>query len=269
MKFEIKNRRTGAVQYACELTAEVAGKSYGFQLGFAVMAAHASNADLRGADLSGADLSGAVLSGAVLRNAVLRGADLRGAVLRNADLSGAVLRNADLRGADLSGADLSGAVLSGAVLRNAVLRNADLSGSDLRGSDLSGAVLRNAVLRNADLSGSDLRGSDLSGAVLSGSDWIPKIENIHVAVLAAASNPGALDMNQWHTCDTTHCRAGWVVTLAGDGGRVLEGVYGTAAAAALIYQASDPTLECIPDFYCTNDDAMADMARLAGMAAQS
>jgi uncharacterized protein YjbI with pentapeptide repeats len=219
MKFEIKNRRTGAVQYACELTAEVAGKSYGFQLGFAVMAAHASNADLS-----------------------------------NADLRGAVLIGADLRGADLRGSDLRGAVLIGAVLR----------GADLRGADLRGAALRGAVLRGAVLIGADLRGSDLSG-----SDWLPKIENIHVAVLAAASNPGALDMNQWHTCDTTHCRAGWVVTLAGDGGRVLEGVYGTAAAAALIYQASDPTLERIPDFYCSNEDAMADMARLAGAAAQS
>jgi uncharacterized protein YjbI with pentapeptide repeats len=219
MKFEIKNRRTGAVQYACELTAEVAGKSYGFQLGFAVMAAHASNADLS-----------------------------------NADLRGAVLIGADLRGADLRGSDLRGAVLIGAVLR----------GADLRGADLRGAALRGAVLRGAVLIGADLRGSDLSG-----SDWLPKIENIHVAVLAAASNPGALDMNQWHTCGTTHCRAGWVVTLAGDGGRVLEGVYGTAAAAALIYQASDPTLERIPDFYCSNEDAMADMARLAGAAAQS
>jgi uncharacterized protein YjbI with pentapeptide repeats len=219
MKFEIKNRRTGAVQYACELTAEVAGKSYGFQLGFAVMAAHASNADLS-----------------------------------NADLRGAVLIGADLRGADLRGSDLRGAVLIGAVLR----------GADLRGADLRGAALRGAVLRGAVLIGADLRGSDLSG-----SDWLPKIENIHVAVLAAASNPGALDMNQWHKCGTTHCRAGWVVTLAGDGGRVLEGVYGTAAAAALIYQASDPTLECIPDFYCSNEDAMADMARLAGAAAQS
>jgi hypothetical protein len=244
MKFEIKNRWTGAVQYACELTAEVAGKSYGFQLGFAVMAAHASNAALRGADLRGA----------ALRGAALRGADLSGAALRGADLSNADLRGADLRGAALRGAALRGADLSGAALRGADLSNADLSGAALRGADLS----------NADLSNADLRGADLRGA-----DWLPKIENIHVAVLAAASNPGALDMNQWHTCGTTHCRAGWVVTLAGDGGRVLEGVYGTAAAAALIYQASDPTLERIPDFYCSNEDAMADMARLAGAAAQS
>ena len=38
---------------------------------------------------------------------------------------------------------------------------------------------------------------------------------------------------------------------------------GTSAAAALIYLASDPKLEKIPNFYATNEDALADMKRLA------
>src|SRR5690606_28488279 len=91
MKFEIRNRWNGEVQFSCELSAEVAGLSDALQLGFAVKQARASGADLRSADLSGADLSGADL--------------------RSADLSGADLRYANLRGANLSGADLSGADL--------------------------------------------------------------------------------------------------------------------------------------------------------------
>ena len=201
MKFEIKNRWTGNVQYSCELSAEVAGNSYGLQLGFAVKSAVASDADLSGADLSGA---------------VLRGADLSGAVLR-----GAVLRDA---------------VLSGAVLRDAVLR---------------GAVLSGAVL-----SGADLRGAD-------GTVCPAVIPNIHQAVYAAVSEPLALDMGSWHSCETTHCRAGWVTHLAGAGGRALEYALGTSAAAALIYMASDPKLERIPDFYCGNSEALEDMRRLA------
>jgi uncharacterized protein YjbI with pentapeptide repeats len=208
MKFEIKNRWTGAVQYTCELAAEVAGKSYGLQLGFAIKAAHGDGAVLRDADLRDADL----------RDADLRGADLRGADLRDADLRGADLRDADLRGADLRGADL----------RDADLRDADLSGADLRACPV-------------------------------------KIENIHKAVYEAASKPGALDMKAWHTCGTTHCRAGWVVALAGEGGGALEYAFGTPAAATLIYMASDPTLAKVPDFYCNNEAAMADMARLAGV----
>jgi hypothetical protein len=71
-------------------------------------------------------------------------------------------------------------------------------------------------------------------------------------------------MGVWHaSCGTTHCRAGWVIALAGEGGRVLEGCYGTPAAAALIYAASDTKLDRIPDFYCSNTEALDDMERLA------
>lgn len=78
-------------------------------------------------------------------------------------------------------------------------------------------------------------------------------------------------MTAWHKTDargTTHCRAGWVVSLAGDGGRALEWAIGTPAAAAVIYVASDPKLERIPDFHCDNDSALADMKRLAEAEAQ-
>jgi hypothetical protein len=40
---------------------------------------------------------------------------------------------------------------------------------------------------------------------------------------------------------------------------------GTSAAAAMIYMASDPELENIPDFYADNETALADMKRLAEM----
>jgi uncharacterized protein YjbI with pentapeptide repeats len=190
---------------------------------------------------------------------------LSGAVLR-----GAVLSDADLRGAVLRGAVLSDAVLSGAVLRGAVLRDADLSGAVLRDADLSGAVLRDAVLSGADLSGAVLRDAVLSGAVLSGAvlrdeqlDGVPLIPGIHRAVYEAASKPDALNMSSWHTCDTTHCRAGWVVALAGAGGKALEWAMGTPAAAAVIYMRSDPKLDRVPDFYASNDDALEDMKRLA------
>jgi hypothetical protein len=142
-----------------------------------------------------------------------------------------------------SGADLSGAVLSGA----------DLRGADLRGADLSGAVLSGAVL-----SGAVLRDADLSG--------VPQVENIHQKVYEAASQPNALDMGSWHAtdaCGTTHCRAGWVVALAGEAGRAMEFCMGTPAAAAMIYLASDPKIEKIPDFYCGNTEALEDMKRLA------
>ena len=120
-----------------------------------------------------------------------------------------------------------------------------------------------ADLRGADLSGADLRGAVLSGAVLRGAG-VPVIKDIHQTVYAAATQPGALDMGNWHnSCGTAHCRAGWVVTLAGDAGRAMEFCMGTPAAAAMIYLASDPKIEKMPNFYTDNGTALADMKRLA------
>ena len=66
----------------------------------------------------------------------------------------------------------------------------------------------------------------------------PKIDNIHQKVFEAASRPNGLNMNDWHTCETTHCRAGWVVHLAGETGRNLEQHTSTLFAAMMIYETS-------------------------------
>jgi uncharacterized protein YjbI with pentapeptide repeats len=278
MKFQIKNRWSGAVQFECELSAEMAGGEYALQLGFAIKRAIESDSNLRGSNLSGSnlrgsnlsdsDLSGLDLSGSDLSGSDLRGSNLSGSNLSGSNLSGSNLRGSNLSGSNLSGSNLSGSNLrgsnlSGSNLRGSNLSDSDLSGSDLSGSNLSGSDLRGSDLSGSNLSDSDLSGSDLRGSDLSGSGWMPRVENIHQAVYTAASAPQALDMGSWHLCETTHCRAGWVVHLAGAPGRVLEGCLGTPAAAALIYQASDPSLEKIPDFYCSNTTALADMKRLA------
>jgi hypothetical protein len=230
VKFAIKNRWTGSIQAEVEIDARFDSSPLSLRLGAAVKVAYGSgaylrDADLRDADLRDADLSGAYLSGAYLRDADLSGADLRDAYLSDADLSGADLRGAYLRDADLSGADLSGA--------------------DLRGAYLSGAYL--------------------SGAYLSGAlkDDIA-VPSLHRRILAAIDSGGRLEMNNWHTCETTHCRAGWSIHLAGAAGRVLEACVGPAAAGALIHVASCPQLEGkVPDFYASNEAALADIKRLA------
>jgi hypothetical protein len=70
-------------------------------------------------------------------------------------------------------------------------------------------------------------------------------------------------MDEWHTCDTTHCRAGWVVFLAGDAGKVLEQFHNTLLAALLIYKASSPIKVAPTRFFEDNKKAMADMQRVA------
>ena len=92
----------------------------------------------------------------------------------------------------------------------------------------------------------------------------PTIPDIHRAIYAAASQPDALEMGDWHTCQNTHCRAGWTVTIAGADGKALERFYNTELAAMMIYDASDPSFKINPArFYDANDAALADMKRLA------
>ena len=72
----------------------------------------------------------------------------------------------------------------------------------------------------------------------------------------------ALKMDNWHSCNTTHCRGGWVVHLAGEAGYALERFHNAALAAQLIYRESGaPINPC--RFYDSNEDALADMKRLA------
>ena len=103
-----------------------------------------------------------------------------------------------------------------------------------------------------------------------GAPAIPKIESIHSRILEAASQPEALDMGSWHTCGTTHCRAGWAVHLAGEPGYALERFHGTALAAQLIYRESSPEMPVSPPRFCeTNEEALADMKRLADLEVSS
>ncbi len=105
--------------------------------------------------------------------------------------------------------------------------------------------------------------SDMAPAKIEPAFSIPVIENIHSEVLKAASNPKALDMSTWHTCDTTHCRAGWVVFLAGKEGKELEEKTSTLFAAMQIYHKSSEIKVSPPRFYESNEVAMADMKRCA------
>jgi uncharacterized protein YjbI with pentapeptide repeats len=151
---------------------------------------------------------------------------------------------------------------AGANLTRASLRDANLTGANLTGANLTGAVLTGAVLTGAVLTGAVLTGAVLTGAVLTGVP-IPSIPNIDAAILAAIDRPGcSLDMSKWHTCETTHCRAGWAIHLAGDAGRALEDRVGASAAGALIYAASGS--HPAPNFYATDDAALADMRARAG-----
>jgi hypothetical protein len=90
----------------------------------------------------------------------------------------------------------------------------------------------------------------------------PKIDGIHGKIFAAASADDALAMDTWHTCETTHCRAGWAVHLAGEAGYALQAFHGPLLAAQLIYRESGYSINPCR-FFDSEPAALADMERLA------
>jgi hypothetical protein len=293
VKIEIKHRFSGATLFECELPAEIAEQSSGRQLGHAIKealkaGAYLADADLAGADLAGANLAGAYLAGAYLARANLAGAylaraDLAGANLAGAYLAGAYLARADLAGADLAGAYLAGAYLAGAYLAGANLAGAYLARADLAGADLAGAYLAGA--RNMPTSSEASpevtreqfeeerkrprweREQRRAERYRARNPDVPVIPAIDQQILQAIERGGTLDMGRWHVCETTHCRAGWAITLAGDKGVQLELQHGPATAGRMIYTAS---AGYCPHFFAGNEAALEDIkARAAEQAAQS
>ena len=64
-------------------------------------------------------------------------------------------------------------------------------------------------------------------------------------------------------CGMTHCRGGWVITLAGQQGADLEKHTSSEFAAMMIYHKSSPIRVSPVRFYEANEKAMADIVRCA------
>jgi hypothetical protein len=88
-------------------------------------------------------------------------------------------------------------------------------------------------------------------------DGIPIVTDLDKRIAEAVAN-GSLEMSDWHTCATTHCRAGWAITLAGEAGAALEKQVGPWLAGALIYVASTGRTE-VPNFFASNEEALVDI----------
>jgi len=120
-------------------------------------------------------------------------------------------------------------------------------------------LIKDYFTKTQDLCGADLRGAKYAPYVES----VPDLDN---RILSAIEQGGALEMRDWHKCETTHCRAGLAVTLH-PAGKTLESILGTPTAATLIYNAAYPTMKH-PDFYCGNEEAMKDIKARAALTTQ-
>lgn len=117
---------------------------------------------------------------------------------------------------------------------------------------LSGATVKGRVY----LDGASIKEGIIDSAA-------PQLESLDAKILAAIAG-GKLEQQTWHTCKTTHCRAGWAIIVAGEQGALLEKRLGPPAAAAALYTAAGLP---IPDFYNMNNEEV--LAQIKDAAARS
>jgi|GEM_PF-6947972 len=109
---------------------------------------------------------------------------------------------------DLSGLDLSNLPLASTSFINCNLRGANFTGSCLMDARFTGSDLSGANFTDADLAGANLTGAKLDGVI----GLASKEEEITEAqrILRILEDPrNNLEMDDWHTCETSHCLAGW------------------------------------------------------------
>jgi hypothetical protein len=206
-----------------------------------------ARADLTDAYLARADLTDADLAHANLTDAYFTDADLAHANLTDADLTRADLADANLADADLTRADLTDAYLAGAYLAHANLTDAIGIDPNTPRTDPPEPYVRD---RTPDYAGRAARYRERHPQV-------PVVERLDSRILGLVeSGEGKLDMRAWHTCETTHCRAGWAVTLAGEAGKKLEDEVGSYRAGSMIYRASTGRS---PHFFATDEAALEDI----------
>lgn len=194
-----------------------------------------------------------------LSRAITNGADVRAVKLPNTNMQRLFTEDVDLSNSDFSGADFE----------DARLCDTNFTGADLTSANFTDVVLHNCDFTNANLTGADFNTKYLTGSIFTNvildDTVIPVIPNIDATILSVITTQN-FSMDHWHRnmrCGTTHCRAGWAITLTGEAGKCLEAAYGPAMAGALIYGASRPG-QPTPNFFATNVDAIADMRRSAG-----
>lgn len=172
------------------------------------------------------------------KRANLSEVDLQGVDFRRLGFENINLEHACLRGANLRHSYLKEINLKNADLRNVKLLGANLENSDLRHSCLKGSNLVDANLKGVDLMGADLRDVVATTITPDNLGLEHDSELIMKVAEAALKDSASLDMSRWHTCETSHCLAGWAIHLAPNGYLISQLTSPSVAGCLLIPELS-------------------------------
>ena len=295
MKYEIKNRLTGEVIFSTEAKSLKEAVEKGIKQRISFSGANFSGAYLADANFSGANFDRANFSGAYLAFADFVDANFSGANFSGANFDRANFSDANFSDANFSFADFDRAYFAGANFDRANFDRANFSDANFSDANFSDANFAFADFSDANFDRANFAGANFADADFANAKNIPAVieakdpfehyvrnkynyiaraeryRNLYPDVPVVfdldkkildslTKGEGKLNMSDWHTCETTHCRAGWAITLAGETGKELEKKFGPRWAATMIYRASTGR---VPNFFAKNEQAMEDIKACA------
>jgi hypothetical protein len=164
------------------------------------------------------------------------------------------------------GARFDGASFDGAHFVRAGFDGASFDGASFDGASFDGASFDGARFVDARFDGARFVRARFDKETVDKfiKDFsVPVIPDLDRQLLGILSTKGnSLYMEEVHQCATTHCRSGWYCTFAAEGAR-LEKQLGWWLAGFLLYRAAHPDREDTPNFFASNDDAMASIQQSA------
>jgi len=108
IKFDVKNRYTGDVQFTAEIECDD-NADMSIKLGLAIQWGYKNKKPLEGANMEGANMAGANMADANMAGANMEGANMARANMAVANMEGANMAGANMAGANMAGANMAGA----------------------------------------------------------------------------------------------------------------------------------------------------------------
>ena len=216
------------------------------------------NYNLRNRQFKNCSFVEAVLSytefdGLIFRKCNLRETNFTCAYIANTDFVKSELQNANFHCATFSNV-----FFIGCDLRRVSFSSVPMDKVSFKDCNLEGANFQDALLFGCSFGGSRMRGTKFSISV-------PKIDNIHQTLAdLVGTNWSSLHNGNWKKAiKTGYSLTDFIFMITGEAGKLLKAYLGPDAAAALIYQASDPGLERIPSSFELSPSAIEDIQKRA------
>jgi len=169
IKFDVKNRYTGDVQFTAEIECDD-NADMSIKLGLAIQWGYKNKKPLEGANMEGANMAGANMAGANMAGANMAGANMEGAYMAGANMEGANMAGANMAVANMAVANMAGANMARANMAGANMEHAYMAGANMEGANMARANMAVANMEGANMAGANMAGANMAGAYMAGAN---------------------------------------------------------------------------------------------------